>query len=108
MAGKGPTLADGAKHDCVKARCHDVDGHVRYPASPVHMKWLDVTRNERSARVTDSIDRTLSEKTVAVALLALSAKEVEALEKIAAATSGVKNYAVLIRRLITREAKALG
>lgn len=56
----------------------------------------------------DSTDRVLSEKTVAVALLALNAKEVEALDRIAEADGRVKSYAVLIRRLITREAKALG
>lgn len=107
VAGKGPTLADGAKHDCVEAGCYLPTGEMRWPCTPVHLKWYDVKRNDMGERMCDNITRVLAENTVAIGLLALDAKDMAALEKIVAATPGVKNYAVLIRRMIRREAKAL-
>lgn len=53
----------------------------------------------------DNIDR---KDVRQVALLALTEKDVENLETLAEADGRVRNYAVLIRRLISREAKALG
>lgn len=105
MGSKGATLADGAAHVCAASRCFQPDGSMRWPASPEHMKWLDVTRSERSGRLVDNVDRN---NVTAVALLAFTDKDIANLDALAAADGRVKSYAVLIRRLIAREAKALG
>lgn len=52
----------------------------------------------------DNVDRS---NIAGVALLGLTAKEIKALEVLAEADGRVRNFAVLIRRLIVREAKAL-
>lgn len=75
-----------------------------WPVSPVHLKWLDVTRAERTAPMVDNVDRA---NVAAVALLALTQVEVDALKVLAEDDGRLKNYAALIRRLIVREAKAV-
>lgn len=102
MAGKGPTLADGKKHDCEVSGCRGPDGKSKWPVSPVHLKWLDVTQNERGARMVDNVDR---KNVRSVALLALTDKDIANLETLREADGRTQNYAVLIRKLIDREAK---
>lgn len=73
-------------------------------ASAEHMKVLYAAIRDESARMTDNIKR---KDVRQVALLALTAKDIENLKTIAAAEAHTRNYAVLIRRLVAREAKEL-
>jgi hypothetical protein len=75
-----------------------------YLASQAELKELTAAHREESARMCDNIDRANVRQ---VALLALTDKDIAALEVIIEADGRLRNYAVLIRRLIAREAKRL-
>lgn len=76
----------------------------RFVASSERVKELTLEAREEGAQMVDNLER----KDVArVALLGLSEKDMENLRRLREADGRVRNYAVLIRRLIAREAKAL-
>src|SRR5690348_1696333 len=92
--------AEAAGHDCKASRCAE----AKHVASQVHVRWLDLQREERSARLMDNLDR---KGVTCYAFLGLTDADMANLAALSEADGRVKNYAVLIRRLIAREAKAL-
>lgn len=76
---------------------------MTHVATPEHIKAIDTARKETGSRMCDNIER---KDVKQVALLALTQKDIDALNVIADDDGRIKNYSVLIRRLISREAKA--
>ena len=73
----------------------------QFVCAPACVKAEHVARGERGKRMCDNLDR---KDVSAIALLALTAKDIANLEALAEA-GRTKNYAAIIRRLVARAAK---